>query len=167
MTGIGLGLAALAATSLMLWRSIGPAWLNDRLAAILALLGAQAVVAPTQLGTWARQLADWIISVGQRVIAGADVQVASAAAAVAVPLIVAGTGLVWVAAMLPSKGRWVAWLGDIVGLTFSKELVWGGGLVLGVFAAAAPGPWGQMLQAITTALADAGESAIRAVLSGR
>jgi hypothetical protein len=161
--GVGLGIAALVLASLIAWKRIGPDWLADRLAAVIALCGVQSIVAGTKLGGklrgWGQKAADWLGELAGRLDPGLHKPVATWT----IPVIVGVMGLLWVAAMLPAMLS--RWIGGIANESHTAGTIWGGALVLGVFASSGPGAWGNFLLALVDQLGATGDSLVRGVLA--
>lgn len=161
--GIGLGIAALVAAYLIAWKGIGPDWLAQRLAAVVALCGVQSVVTGTALGD---KLKGWAADGAEQLgkLAGhLDPQYQQPVTAWAVPIVVGTVGLLWVAAMLP--GMTARYIGRIANQEHSSALIWGGALALGVFSASAPGEWGDLLQSLVVQLGGLGASLTKGTLA--
>ena len=161
--GIGLGLVAIVLAAFIAWKEIGPDAVSSRVAAVLALVGVQAAVAPTRLGEWLQGLSGDVRDLTARAVGTADAAYAAPVRLWLVPLVVLVVGTMWLAAMLPTGLS--RWLGGIVNESFSSGLIWSGAVVLGIFLTAAPGAWGNLLVTGVDILGGVAASGIRAAVA--
>ena len=156
--GIGLGLVAIVLAALITWKQIGPDWLAERVAALLALVGVQSAVASTAVGDWVRG----VVGDGVGLLADAagklDGAYSAAVRTWTVPLVVLAVGTIWLAAMLTSRAS--RYVGGIANEGYSSGLIWGGALVLALFATALPGAWGDLVGSGVDALARFGQGLV-------
>lgn len=126
---------------------LGPRWLGDRIAAVLALHGLSYFI----LGS---ALAGWLLTVGTRLQAQlgsalsgplgpkASEAIGSYGLGMAVLLVF----ILWVAALAPKKIANHA--GEIVHREMNSALIWGGAFVLVVGAALVPGALGGLVRGV-------------------
>ncbi len=148
---------AVIVAALMDWKPPLPAWIGDRIAAVLALFAASVFVASTPLAAlvlgWGEQFSGWLGGL----IRGWAPDLGVAVSEYLIGALVIVVAWLWVLAMLPTSK-----LSGVLGDGRSKELdswlIWGGAIVLAVGVAGVPGGFGDVLRWIVTLGVSAGRT---------